>query len=104
MWLPMGLGLAVKHGFVNWKIEAQMYLACVAMFKGSEDEAVVLLSQHLQGWLDHIGRRVCAGCGQMRGEDAPMLTCDRCRVARCVCKCCHALVVRPRLPCLPCRG
>ena len=56
-----------------------MDLACVAMFKGSEDEAVVLLSQHLQGWLDHFEWRmsVCAGCGQVRGEDAPMLTCEQ---------------------------
>ena len=43
-----------------------------------------LLSQHLQGWLDSIGPHRCAGCGQVRGEDAPMLSCDRCRVARCV--------------------
>ena len=74
----------MKHGIFNFRIEAQVHLACVAMFKGNEDEAVELLSQHLQGWLDDVGPRRCAGCGQVRGEDAPMLRCDGCRVARCV--------------------
>ena len=53
----------------------------LTLFKGDEDEAVELLSQHLQEWLDSIGPHRCAGCGQVRGEDAPMLSCDRCRVA-----------------------
>ena len=52
--------------------------------KGDEDEAVELLSQHLQGWLDYVGPYICAGCFQVRGEDAPMLSCDGCRVVRCV--------------------
>ena len=50
-----------------------MHLACLALYKGEEAEAVQMLVQHLQGWLDHLGRRVCAGCGQMRGEDAPSM-------------------------------
>ena len=94
----------MKHGIFNFRIEAQVHLACVAMFKGSEDEAVELLSQHLQGWLDDIGPRICSGCLQVRGEDAPMLSCDQCRVARCVYARCYAHVVRHRLPCLPCGG
>ena len=61
-----------------------MHLAYVAMMKGDEDEAVELLSQHLQGWLDDFGRHRCAGCLQVRGEDAPMLSCKECRVVRCV--------------------
>jgi hypothetical protein len=28
------------------------------------------------------GRDICAGCGQTRGEDTPMLTCSGCHVAR----------------------
>ena len=76
--------MAVKSGFVNFMMDAQMHLACVVMMKGDEDEALELLSQHLQGWVDDVGRRYCAGCGQMRGEDAPMLSCDGCRVVRCV--------------------
>ena len=33
-------------------MDLQMHLACVVMLKGDEDEAVELLSQHLQGWVD----------------------------------------------------
>ena len=66
------------------RMETQMHLACVAMMKGDEDEALKLLSQHLQGWVDHVGPHRCAGCLQVRGEDAPMLSCKECRVARCV--------------------
>ena len=65
-------------------MDAQMHLACVVMMKGDEDGAVELLSQHLQGWLDDVGSHRCAGCFQVRGEDAPMLSCKECRVVRCV--------------------
>ena len=65
-------------------MDAEMHLAYVVMMKGDEDEAVERLSQHLQGWLDKVGPRLCAGCFQVRGEDAPMLRCDGCHVARCV--------------------
>ena len=64
-------------------MDAEIHLAHVAMMKGDEDEAVELLSQHLQGWLDNFGPRYCAGCLQVRGEDAPMLRCDGCHVVRC---------------------
>ena len=83
-WLQTALDLAVKIGWIKFRVGAQMHLAYVAMLKGDEDEAVELLSQHLQGWLDDVGPRYCAGCGQVRGEDAPMLRCDGCHVARCV--------------------
>ena len=76
--------MAVKIGWINFRMDAQMHLAYVAVLKGDEDEAVELLSQHLQGWVDDVGPRRCAGCGQVRGEDAPMLRCDGCHVARCV--------------------
>ena len=82
-WLRTARDLAVKHGFVNVRMDAQMHLACLTLFKGNEEEAVELLSQHLQGWLDG-GPKRCTGCGQTRGEDVPMLSCDQCRVARCV--------------------
>ena len=103
-WLRTALDLAMEDGTVNIRMEAQMHLACVAMFQGNENEAVELLSQHLQGWVDDVGPKRCAGCGQVRGEDAPMLSCDGCRVARCVYARCYAHVVRHRLPCLPCGG
>ena len=83
-WLRTALDKAVKNGWINFRMDAQMHLAYVAMLKGDEDEAVELLSQHLQGWVDDVGPRRCAGCRQVRGEDAPMLRCDGCRVARCV--------------------
>ena len=83
-WLRTALDLAVTKGWFKFRMDAQMHLACVVMMKGDEDEAVELLSQHLQGWVDDVGRRKCAGCGQMRGEDAPMLSCKECRVVRCV--------------------
>ena len=83
-WLRTALDLAVKIGTSNVRMSAQMHLAYVAMLKGDEDEAVELLSQHLQGWVDDVGPRRCAGCFQVRGEDAPMLRCDGCHVARCV--------------------
>ena len=82
-WLRTALDLAVKLRAPNLRMDAQVHLACVAMMKGDEDEAVELLSQHLQEWVDHFGSHRCAGCGQVRGEDAPMLSCDGCRVVRC---------------------
>jgi hypothetical protein len=47
------------------------------------DAALAHLKEHLS-WLVKQGRDICAGCGQTRGEDAPMLTCSDCgcRVAR----------------------
>ena len=83
-WLRTALDLAVRLRLGHLRMDAEMHLAYVAMMKGDEDEAVELLSQHLQGWLDGIGPHRCAGCLQVRGEDAPMLLCDGCRVARCV--------------------
>ena len=84
MWLRTALDLAVTQGRFPYRMDAQMHLAYVAMMKGDEDEAVELLSQHLQMWVDDVGPHRCAGCFQVRGEDAPMLSCDGCRVVRCV--------------------
>ncbi len=39
------------------------------------------LKEHLL-WRVQAGRDTCAGCGQTRGKDTPMLTCSGCRVAR----------------------
>ena len=55
--------------------------SCLAYFNGEEDEALALLAQYLQGWVI-VGRSECVGCGQVRGEDSPMLRCDGCHVAR----------------------
>jgi len=50
-------------------------------FAGQEDAALAHLKEHLS-WRVQRGRATCAGCGQTRGEDTPMLTCSGCRVAR----------------------
>ena len=85
-WLRAALDLAVEQRTTNLRVNAQLHLACVALLQGDEAEAVEQLSQHLQGLVDDIGPRRCLGCGQVRGEDAPMLSCDGCRMARCVCR------------------
>jgi hypothetical protein len=82
-WLRAALDMTLQNGWFDLRMGVQMDLAYVAMLKGDEDEAVGLLSQHLQGCMDDIGRHRCAGCMQVRGEDAPMLRCKGCHVARC---------------------
>ena len=81
-WLVTAIEMAAQDGISNFGPKARMHLACVALVRDDEDSAVKLLSQHLQGWLDGFGRRSCAGCGQCRGEDTPMLSCDGCRAVR----------------------
>ena len=58
-----------------------MHLAHLAFDAGVEDRALDHLKHYLS-WLVARGRDSCAGCCQRRGEDAPMLTCSGCRVAR----------------------
>jgi hypothetical protein len=48
---------------------------------GQEDAVLAHLKEHLSYRVQR-GRDTCAGCGQTRGEDTPMLTCSGCRVAR----------------------
>jgi hypothetical protein len=81
IWLRKALALAISGGIANIKQDAQMHLACLAYFNGEEDEGLALLAQYLQGWVI-VGRSECVGCGQVRGEDLPMLRCDGCHVAR----------------------
>ncbi len=42
---------------------------------------VVIVKYEVHGRVQR-GRDSCAGCGQTRGEDTPMLTCSCCRAAR----------------------
>jgi tetratricopeptide (TPR) repeat protein len=79
-WLRTALDLADKLGWLRCRMYAQIHLAYVVIMKGDEE----LLGQHLKVWLDDFGSHSCAGCFQVRGEDAPMLSCKECRVARCV--------------------
>jgi hypothetical protein len=61
---------------------AKLHLAHLTRFEaGQEDAALAHLKEHLS-WRVQRGRDICAGCGQTRGEDTPMLTCSGCRVAR----------------------
>ena len=61
---------------------AKLHLAQLTFFDaGQEDAALAHLKEHLS-WRVQRGRHICAGCGQTRGEDTPMLTCSGCRVAR----------------------
>ena len=58
-----------------------MHLAHLTFDAGVEDRALDHLKDYLS-WCVARGRDSCAGCCQRRGEDAPMLTCSGCRVAR----------------------
>ena len=60
---------------------ARLHLAHLAFEAGQEDAALAHLKEHLS-WVVQGGRDTCAGCGQTRGKDTPMLTCSGCRVAR----------------------
>jgi hypothetical protein len=48
---------------------------------GTEDAALAHLQRYLS-WCVEWGPKQCTGCGQTRGDDAQMLTCGCCRVAR----------------------
>ena len=94
-WLLRGLELAGEVRIINLKMDAVIHLACVAMLKGDEDEAINHLAQFLHWWLE-LAPKTCSACGRERRESTQLMTCDGCRVARCVL--CQALAVRQRLP------
>ena len=60
---------------------AKLHLTHLTFDAGQEDAALVHIKEHLSFHVQR-GRDTCAGCGQTRGEDTPMLTCSGCRVAR----------------------
>ena len=71
------LQTALEYG----RREALLHLARIAVDVGDDDTAVA----HLQGYLSWRVQQaptMCAGCDQTRGEDAQMLMCGGCRVAR----------------------
>jgi hypothetical protein len=53
----------------------QNCLAHLTFYAGQGDAALAHLKEHLS-WRLQRGRGTCAGCGQTRGEDTPMLTCS----------------------------
>jgi len=60
---------------------AHLHLSHLAFDAGQEDTALAHLQHYLSWWVGRARNR-CAGCLQTRGEDAQMLTCGGCRVAR----------------------
>ena len=60
---------------------ARLHLAQLAIDAGPEDTALAHLQEYLS-WCVERGRHWCAGCYQTRGDDAQMLMCGGCRVAR----------------------
>ncbi len=60
---------------------AKLHLAHLTFIAGQEDAALAHLKENLSRRVQR-GRDTCAGCGQTRGEDTPMLTCSGCHVAR----------------------
>ena len=60
---------------------AYLHLAHLAFDAGHEDTALAHLQEYLS-WCVKWKRNRCAGCHQVRSEDAQMLTCGGCRVAR----------------------
>ena len=73
MWLQKALAGGKKAAGLN--------LAHLEFDAGQEDKALQHLQDYLS-WLVGRARDWCDGCLQKRGEDAPMLTCSGCRVAR----------------------
>ena len=63
-------------------MDTQMNLARTAFFTGENGKAVKLLSKYLQWFVDDFGPHFCARCSQMIDQEAPMLKCGACRVAR----------------------
>ena len=86
-----------RHPAVTGRLDATLHLSYVAFFKGQEAEALKYLHAHLDTCVQNA-KHWCAGCGQTRGEDAPMLKCGECKVARSVL---HLLIHAPshHLPC-----
>ena len=82
-WLRTVLCLAETHRFCCEQEHALLHLSFLAFDTGEEEEALDRLKQYLQSQVDSDhARSYCKGCDQKRGDDAPMLTCGGCSVAR----------------------
>jgi hypothetical protein len=71
----------LQFAFDGGRPFAKLHLAHLTFYAGQEDAALAHLKEHLS-WSEQRGCDTCAGCGQTRGEDTPILTCSGCRVAR----------------------
>jgi len=79
-WLKNALRMAQICGFGEQE-NALVHLSFLAFDTGEEEQALDYLKQYLQVQVDGAGSH-CRGCDQVRGDDAPMLTCSGCSVAR----------------------
>ncbi len=71
----LGIALSGLQGL------ARLQLAYAFFDAGLENSALEFLKEYLSERVKK-GRTWCGGCGQTRGEDAPMLTCGGCGVTR----------------------
>tara|TARA_X000000368_G_scaffold35230_1_gene25773 strand:- start:358 stop:1995 length:1638 start_codon:yes stop_codon:yes gene_type:complete len=71
------LQIALDFGYAP----ARLHLAHIAFDAGTEGRALQYLHDYLSWCVEHA-RNQCDGCCQTRDEDAQMLTCGGCRVAR----------------------
>ena len=78
-WLETALRLS--HGLIEQE-HALLHLSFVAFDMGDEDDALYFLGEYLDAQMVCVGGHYCGGCGQKRGDDAPMLNCGGCKVAR----------------------
>ena len=58
------------------------HIECVLLFDVDEEDTALQYLKDYLGWRIARGRNWCEGCQQKRGEDAPMLSCGGCHVAR----------------------
>ena len=72
-WLQSAADFEKKH--------AHLHLACLHFDAGAEDIACQQLGKYLSVSIEQA-RTHCAACSQTRGEDANLLMCSGCRVAR----------------------
>lgn len=78
---PLAQKLVVCGHGARHSGDALLHLAHLTYDADQEAKALAYLKSYLD-WCVKRGRAKCHGCFQERGEDAPMLTCSGCRVAR----------------------
>jgi tetratricopeptide (TPR) repeat protein len=68
----------------NIKLQVYLELSKLSYLQGIPEDGVYYLEKYLD-LVVKIGRTLCTGCGQTRGDDQ-MFTCGHCKVARYCCK------------------
>ena len=74
---------AIKHHSKYRDISQKSGYKVFPNLSSSKSEALKYLDAHLDRFVEKA-KHGCAACHQVRGEDAPMLICGGCRVARSV--------------------